>query len=195
VLGAGLAAVVGTSPLTGMNEHRLHTIPIFLASVGLVLIGITLLLVLRVMCPRSVSLEDVENAGQRRSLPHWARYLWSPLHKWRQTIESQQDLYLPCGVTSVRALRQTMIVEEYTLMALSRAEASASNDPARKIIHDAQTARAVRLLELRNAAAKVAMIGEYYNLRRRSSWATVGGVVFGITATACVITAFAWPLH
>ena len=57
----------------------------------------------------------------------------------------------------------------------------------------AQTARAARLLELRTAGAKIAAIGEYYQLRSRSSWATYGGAICGLLGTAAVIAAFAWP--
>ena len=194
VLGAGLAALVGTSPLRGMNEHRMPVGSMALGGAGLVLIGVTLLLVLLVMCPRSVSIHDVETARRRRFLPDSA-CLRAPLFKWQLTVQSEQDLYLPCGVTSVTGLRQAMSVEECTLMALSRATATALDKKARKNIHAAQTARGARLLELRTAATQVATIGEYYNLKRRSTRASVGGVILGVTATACIIAAFAWPLH
>ena len=60
---------------------------------------------------------------------------------------------------------------------------------------DAQAARAARLSDLRVAAARVAAVGEYYKLRYRSTWATYGGVVCGLLATAAIVAAFAWPLH
>jgi hypothetical protein len=46
VLGAGLAAVVGTSPLGALQEHKLHGWAIVLGAVGFVLLGFTLFLVL-----------------------------------------------------------------------------------------------------------------------------------------------------
>ena len=79
-------------------------------------------------------------------------------------------------------------------MALSLAGATARDEEARAILHRAQTARAVRLLELRAAATRVATIGEYYNLKRRSTRATFGGVILGVAATACIVAAFAWPV-
>jgi hypothetical protein len=193
VLGAGLAALVGTSPLRDMNRHGIPRPAIALALSGLVLVAITLILVLLVMCPKSVSLEDVEHAGERQLLPPWA-WLGTPLFKWRKTVESEQDLYLPCGINSVLSLRQSMSIEECTLMALSKAGPTTRDEEARTILHNAQTARIARLLELRTAAGRVATIGEYYNLKRRSARATYGGVSLGVAATACIVAAFAWPV-
>jgi len=87
-----------------------------------------------------------------------------------------------------------MIIEEITLMALSRARATARDQVSSQRLCDAQIARAARLVELRIAAARIATVGEYYKLRYRSSWATYAGVGCGLLATATIFTAFAWPL-
>ena len=188
VLGAALAAVIGTSPLEGMREHKPQAIAIGLGATGLILLGITIFLVLQVMRPQSVSYTDVQDAGP-------GRWPWQkPLYKWQQTIQSQRDLYLPCGVRCLTSLRQSMIIEEITLMALSRATATARDQMSSQILCDARTARAARLLELRTAAARIATVGEYYKLRHRSSWATYAGLVCGLLGTAAIVGAFAWPL-
>lgn len=189
VLGAALAAVAGTSPLTGMREHAPQAVAVGLGSAGLVLLGITLLLVIQVMRPQSVSYTEVQCARRRRWGPQ------RPLYKWRQTIESQQDLYLPCGIRCLTGLRQSMIIEEITLMALSRAQAAVRDITSSQRLCDAQATRVARLSDLRVAAARVAAVGEYYELRRRSTWATYGGVVCGLLGTAAIVAAFAWPLH
>ena len=88
-----------------------------------------------------------------------------------------------------------MIIEEMTLVALSRATATARNPASRHNLGQAQAARAARLRELRAAAAMIATVGEYYTLRYRSSWATYGGILCGLLGTAAIITAFAWPWH
>jgi hypothetical protein len=187
-LGAALAAVIGTSPLAGMREHNPQAIAIILGAAGLIFLGITIFLVLQVMRPQSVSYTDVQCAKPRQ----WP---WQkPLYKWQKTIESHQDLYLPCGVRCLTSLRQSMIIEEITLMALSRATATARDQMSSQMLCDARTARAARLLELRVAAAQIATIGEYYKLRHRSSWATYAGMVCGLLGTAAIVTAFAWPL-
>jgi hypothetical protein len=143
-------------------------------------------LVLQVMRPQSVSYTDVQSA----------RGLWQkPLNTWRDIVESQEDLYLPCGVQCLTSLRQSMIIEEVTLQALARARATARDPAASKMLCQAQTARAARLLELRTAGARIATVGEYYKLRARSTRATYGGVISGVIGTAAVVAAFAWPLH
>ena len=190
VLGAALATVIGTSPLAGMREHGPQPIAILLGSAGLVFLGITMFLVAQVMRPQSVSYADVQYARPRRRwLPR------TPLYNWRTTIESQQDLYLPCGVRCLTGLRQSMIVEQMTLVALSCAGATAGDQASSDALCEAQAARAARLLELRATAAMVATVGEYYKLRHRSSWATYGGILCGLLGTAAIVTAFAWPLR
>jgi hypothetical protein len=190
VLGAGLAAVIGTSPLAGMREHRPSWIAIVLGIAGLIFLGTTLILILQVMRPQSVSYTDVQLAQQRRG---W--FPQSALYTWKKIVESQQDLYLPCGIKCLTSLRQSMIIEEVTLMALARARALAHDGEANRKLCDAQTARAARLLQLRVAAATVATVGEYYRLRYRSTWATYAGMVSGLAGTAAIVAAFAWPLN
>ena len=190
VLGAALATVIGTSPLAGIREHTPQPVAIVLGSAGLVFLGITMFLVLQVMRPQSVSYDAVQNAEPRRRwLPQ------TPLYKWRSAIELHQDLYLPCGVKDLTGLRRSMIIEEVTLMALACALATAGDEASRDKLCEARGARAARLRELRSTAAMVATVGEYYTLRRRSSWATYGGILCGLLGTAAIVTAFAWPLH
>jgi hypothetical protein len=188
VLGAALAAVIGTSPLAGIREHRPQGIAIILGVTGLILLGTTLFLVLQVMRPQSVSYTEVQNAKRRRH-----RLPQSSLYKWQQMVETEQDLYLPAGVTCLTDLRQSMIIEEVTLRALARATATARDHKASLEICDAQIARAARLAELRGAATIIATIGEYYKTRERSTWATYGGVLLGLLGTAAFVAAFAWP--
>jgi hypothetical protein len=92
-------------------------------------------------------------------------------------------------------LRQSMIIEEVTLMALARASAGGHRDAhASQRLCDAQSARAARLMQLRVAAARIASVGEYYKLRERSRWATYAGVLYGLLGTAAIVAAFAWPV-
>lgn len=160
-----------------------------LGLIGLAFLCLTLFLVLQVMRPQSVSYTDVQSATHGRG--PWQK----PLDTWRDIVESQEDLYLPCGVQTLTSLRQSMIIEEVTLQALARGRASSVDLAASQILCQAQTARAARLLELRTAAARIATVGEYYKLRARSTRATYGGVLTALIGTAAVVAAFAWPLH
>lgn len=167
--------------------------------------GVTMVLVLQVMRPEAVSYEDVENARAlpevARTIPKGLRQYWADhcvleksLYRWKHTVESHEDLYLPCGVTSLAELRQFMAIEEVTLTRLAEATENSFERASRKMLSRAQTARAARLLELRTAAAQVAIIGEYYALRARSTRATWGGVTCGLLGAAAIVLAFAWCL-
>jgi hypothetical protein len=79
-------------------------------------------------------------------------------------------------------------------MALAKAKESKEHHGMRKKLEEAQEARGVRLTELRHAAAQVAMIGEYYKLRARSSQATYGGILCYLIGISAIICAFTWPL-
>jgi hypothetical protein len=202
VLGAALASVVGTSPLT---SHHLHAAAAVVGLTGLVFLSITMLLIVQVMRPQAVSYSDIQHARAPRwiaarlhrfagRLRHHSHFLESPLYRWRETIESHQDLYLPCGVTSLTGLRQSMIIEEVTLMALAQAREGAPDTAAVKTLSRAQAARTARLLELRVAAAKVVTVGEYYKLRTRSARATYGGIACSLIGIAAIVAAFSWPI-
>ena len=52
----------------------------------------------------------------------------------------------------------------------------------------------IRLTEFRHAAAQVAIIGEYYKLRARSTRATYGGILCTLIGIAAILIAFTWPM-
>ena len=183
VLGAALAAVVGTSPLAHLEGHRLTWISVTLGVCGLLLLGITLCLVLQVMRPQPVSFIDVQTRSG------------GPLEKWRAVVESQHDMYLPCGIVSLTSLRQSLVIEQVTLQALARARATTQDETESRRLGDAQTARTVRLIELRGAAGRIAAIGEYYMLRARTTRDTYIGVTLALAGTTSIVGAFLWPIQ
>jgi hypothetical protein len=187
VLGAALATLVGTSPLAPLRQHH-TTAEIALLLTGLLLLCVTLFLIVQVMRPQTVSFTDVQHAST-----HGGPF-GPALGRWRETVESQEDLYLPCGVKCLTSLRQSMIIEKITLMALAKAKEGRRHHGMGQKLEEAQEARGIRLTELRHAAAQVAMIGEYYKLRARSTRATYGGILCTLVGTAAIITAFTWPL-
>ena len=185
VLGAALAALIGTSPLALIKGHHFRAGAIVSGAAGLLFLGFTLFLIMQVMRPKAVSFTDVQSA-KTRPFP-------GALGRWQDTVESHQDMYLPCGVRCLTSLRQSMIIEKMTLMALAMAHEHAVNRKMRQELAEAQAARAARLVDLRSAAARITTIGEYYALRGRSTWATYGGILCGLIGTAAIIAAFAWP--
>jgi hypothetical protein len=91
-------------------------------------------------------------------------------------------------------LRQSIIVEEKTLVALAEYTELADSPELRKNLLAGQSARAARLYELRAAAAAVATIGVYYKVRASSSRATYFGILLSLVGIAAVITSVAWPI-
>jgi hypothetical protein len=201
VLGAAIATVIGTSPLAALKGHHLGPIAAGIGLAGLVFVGITMVLVLRVMRPEAVSYETIETAEPPGSLA--SRLTWllrrcyitqRPLYRWRERVQSHQDLYLPCGVSTLTDLRSAMALEEETLVKLAAAGETALDKHAADRLTKAQAARAARLLELRTAAAGIISVGEYYVLRARSTQATYGGTILGLLGTVAIVLAFSWPL-
>lgn len=190
VLGVALAAVVGTSPLTPMRQHHPAAVAIVLGLGGLALLGTTLFLVMQVMRPQEVSYTDIQKADPDRA---WG-FLRPALSRWRDTVESHEDLYLPCGVTSLTSLRQSMIIEDVTLLALAQARGGESGEETSRRLCEAQAARAARLHDLHVTVGQIERIGDYYKLRARSTIATYGGILCGLIGSAAIIAAFAWPL-
>ena len=113
VLGAALAVIVGTSPLSEMTQRINHPTTLAAVSAGLLFLFVTLFLVIQVMRPQSVSFTDVQFATENCGF--WKRVFYgNALYKWQTIIEREPDLHLPCGVRSLTALRQAMIIEEIT---------------------------------------------------------------------------------
>jgi hypothetical protein len=182
-IGASLAALVGTSPLALMRDH-FSWLTVALAVPGILLLGFTMYLVLQVMRPQSVSYADVQIADRTGN---------EPLRAWKAIVEAQQDLYLPCGIKCLTSLRQSMIIEEATLIALAHTAAAAGDAAESARIGQAQIIRSARLRELRDAAARVATIGEFYRVQHRSTLATNLGLPCGLAGTVLIVLAFVLP--
>ncbi len=203
ILGAALASLVPTAPLAG--RHHLSMVSACFGLAGLLCLALTMLLILRVMRPQMVSYEDIQDAEEPsnrrkklyRLIQHRLRQnrtLGSPLFRWKQAIAQHPDLYLPCDVDNLRALRQSVMVEEMTLVALARARENAAGGSTRRKLNDAQAARAARLYELRAAAASIVTIGVYYKVRARSTVATYLGTALSALGIAAIVAAVTWPI-
>jgi hypothetical protein len=193
VLGAALAAVVGTSPSADISSHHLRLSAAIIGLGGLLCLALTMLFVLRVMQSPEVSFEQIETAPQKNNDTRSSSQE-KALSRWRQKIESHPDLYLPCEVISLGELRSFIKLEQATLVQLSHCGEDATDDVAVEKLRSAQEARAARLLELRTAAARITAIGEYYAVQVRSTQARDAGTAFAFLGTALIVLAFAWPL-
>jgi hypothetical protein len=202
VLGLALATVVGSSPLADLASHHLQLAAAWTLLGGLICLSLTMLLILRVMQPQAVSYSDIEDArppalGRKHAHRRWLvmSFLLSPLYEWKRNIERHKDLYLPCDVTSLRDLRESMSLEQATLIKPAEAHNAPSEPLTAEQLGQVQAARAARLVELRYAAARITSIGEFYELKARSTEAMYGGTTLALIGTASIVLAFTWPLH
>jgi hypothetical protein len=208
VLGAALATLIGTSPLVSLKDKPPRGLAWVLGALGLLALAVTLFLLLQVLRPQTTSYVDIQRArgpsaayasrrrgraqdGGETSWARHCRYWHDPLAEWKDLVESEQDLYLPSGVKCLTTLRQMTIIEELTMMALSNAMAhrQATKEDQRNLI-EAQEICAARLGEWRMAGSRIASIGEFYRLHRRSGIATYLGSALGLLGTVLVIAAF-----
>jgi hypothetical protein len=178
VVGATLAVLIGTSPLTDMKQGGASGIG--MGVLGMIFLLATLYLVVRVMQPGLVRYEQLQAASH------------GPLFKWRTRLQDEQDLYLPCGIKCLDTLRQTMIVEELTLRVLGSAVERVT-DEDRAVLEMTIEDRLARLRQLRATVGQVLAVAQFYVVQGRTRIATTWGIGF---ATAGVISiAVALLLH
>ena len=199
VLGAAIGLFIGTSPLGELGKVSFNATGTAWGMAGLGLLFVTLLLLLRVLQPGVVSFEAVQKSDQ-----DGVRTRMDPLVRWKQEAESQQDLYLPCGISSLYGLRVAIIVEEATIGALAGAIQQAATarsrapgpaaDARQQELEEAARARIARLHDLKDAVGEVAAVGEFYVLLQRTWTACIVGGACTAAGIACVITGLA-ALH
>jgi hypothetical protein len=111
------------------------------------------------------------------------------LRRWADVIETHEDLYLPSGVKCLMTLRQLMVVDELTPMALSCALGHPNSARDHAATEAARCARAVRLREWRTAASHIVTIGDCHRLSRRGAWPAYVGGLCGVLGTLAVVGA------
>jgi hypothetical protein len=180
VLGATLAVLIGTSPLTDMRRGGVWAMA--LGTLGMICLLVTLYLVLRVMQPGLIRYEQLQAARH------------GPLAEWRARLQDEQDLYLPCGIKCLVTLRQTMIVDELTLTVLQAAvEKPAASSEDRTVLQKAIKGRAARLEQLKAAVGQVLAIAEFYDVQAKTRISTTWGI--GFAAAGVLAIAGALSLH
>jgi hypothetical protein len=103
VLVAALAAIIGTSPLAKPRDH-LQVPAAAIGGAGLIFLGVTMFLVLRVMRPQAVTYAEVQDARPLRSLarmlPKRLRRHWRHSHRWMVQSGAQSLLNCRCPIIS-----------------------------------------------------------------------------------------------
>ncbi len=204
VLGLALATIVGSSPLADLGSHHLQVTAYVILVLGLAFLSVTMILILRVLQPQAVSYTEIENPREHKGIAanksiarRWPviPFLSSPLFEWKENIVRHKDLYLPCNVTSLRGLRESMSLEQATLSKLAESGADPAIHLTTDRLRQVQAARLARLMELRAVAARITSIGACYELKARSIEAMYWGTTCAFIGTAAIVLAFAWPLR
>jgi hypothetical protein len=131
VIGLALATLIGTSPFADLSARHPGGWFWVTGLAGLICLALTLLLLTDVLLPGvtsydAIQMSDRGSRNRTRTTRRGTTAHSNPLQTWKRQVESQQDLWLPSGVKCLVTLREAMIVDELTLIALSDAESKAT---------------------------------------------------------------------
>jgi hypothetical protein len=106
VLGAALAALIGSAPLANLRDLYVPWLAYLYGGAGLVLLALTLFLVLRVLVPRVTGFNDLTSGGRS-------------FRKLKTRLEGHGGVLLPTGITSMDELACRAQLEARTLNQLA----------------------------------------------------------------------------
>jgi hypothetical protein len=207
-LGAALAALVGTAPLTGLSDDYIAWWAYGSAALGLVLVGVTLFLVLQVLVPGVTGFGDMMYDKDFAEL--------------RGKADRAKGVMLPTGIQSLAELGVRADLEARTLNALamrirelgpeegtppgktsktlrslrrsdrSEGHTQESGNPAGELeaLKWAQQARGHWLEVLTTEITQWTSVGAYEVVRKAAQSARTLGLLTGVAGTAAIILAF-----
>lgn len=206
VLGAALAALLGTAPLTGLRNTGVTPLALTVAVIGLLLIGITLFLVVRVLIPVDLNFRDLCEASYPGGKPPRGLRKWlagmrhrGALARLRADIESSEAVALPLGIKSLADLADRVRVEELTLTAIAQTLGSEKTRKNAEVLtdqrlKDAQEGRASWLAHLTNTMERWTTVASFAGLRAKADLAKTVGITAAILGVGCIVVAFLLPV-
>jgi hypothetical protein len=197
VLGAALAALIGTAPLSGLQGKQIPPLAFGAAAAGLFLIAVTLFLVLRVLVPNVTGFGDIIAAEPKRFFRR------RKFHSLQEQASRGGGVMLPIGIGSLPELGWRSRIESQTLDKLAQTiseksqqqgeENSDSSSPPLNVLKDAQKVRGRWLTLLTNEITQWTSIGAYVVVKRAAGAARFWGLIFGVLGTAAIVWAFLQP--
>jgi hypothetical protein len=179
ILGAALAALIGTAPLSGVRNEYIPWDAYLCAGIGLGLIVLTIYLVIRVLVPQVTLFTDLVISDDFDDL--------------RSRIQGGSGILLPIGIHTLAELGGRAQVEALTLNAL----AFEATDHALQLSVDfakaARDGRAKWLNYLNQNIAQWTTVATYEEVRKRVGVARIWGLIAGAIGTASIILAFLLP--
>jgi hypothetical protein len=223
VLGAALAALIGSAPLANLRDLYVPRLAYLYGGVGLVLVALTLFLVLRVLVPRVTGFDDLTSGGRSfRTLGgRWFRKLRGrSFRELKARLEGHGGVLLPTGISSFDELACRAQLEERTLnqlailltqvkhpdSAISKERGAASsllhrskkpdadtNEQRYATLAAAQAGRAQWLTYLTETITQWTAVASYQDVADRAGLARGVGLISGTVGTALIVVSFLMP--
>jgi hypothetical protein len=204
ILGAALGVLIGTAPLSNLQDRVVPASALYTAGAALLSIGVTLFLVLRVLVPNVTSFGDVIDTGSRRRRG-WQRRAGRKFEYLRQQACRGGGVMLPIGISSLTELGWRSQVDNFTLNRIAQKIDELEQVVAAKTLDrvgrraaieqirglkNAQEVRGRWADYLRNEITQWTSIATYTVVRRSAGWARMLGLFCGLLATALIAWAF-----
>lgn len=187
IIGAALGALIGTAPLSGLQGKQIPESAMISAALGVLFIGVTLYLVLRVLVPNVTVFGDIIDQPKRA--------LFSKFHHLQEQASRGGGVMLPAGISSLAELGWCSQIERQTLDLLVVEINEARGQPNSKveILETALNIRGQWYNYLANQIAQWTSIGAYIVVKRAAGVARIPGLLFGIAGTVLIVWAFLQP--
>jgi hypothetical protein len=198
VIGAALAAIVGTAPLSPLGGKDIDwvSLPGFLIVIGLVLLGGTIFLVLSVLVPGIPTFADLMKPIPVPKFLGWELPWWIPMStpraRWlmAEKVAEKNGVQLPIGIHSLNELGYGVRIEEMTLDKIAERVAQTKDKVEIEAWTRVKTDRGHWLESLKSNVAQWTIVGSYLSVKVRSDRARSIGLVCGIVGGALLVAGY-----
>jgi hypothetical protein len=179
ILGAALAALIGSAPLSGIRDDYIPRAAYLCAGFGLAFLVFTIFLVIRVLIPQVTLFGDFFKDDHFKDL--------------EEIIERSSGIMLPIGISTLAELGGRVRLEAITLNELARDAAEQSSPIGADLADSARTGRGKWLEYLSRQVDQWTAIASYDEVRQRVGFVRIGGLITGGIGTALIVLAFLIP--
>jgi len=198
VIGAALAAIVGTAPLSPLGGKDIDWVSLsgLLIGIGLALLGVTIFLVLSVLVPGIPTFADLMKPIPVPKFLRWELPWWIPMStpraRWlmAEKVAEKNGVQLPIGIHSLNELGYGIRIEEMTLDRIAERLAQTKDKDQIAAWTKVKTDRGQWLESLKSSVAQWTIVGSYLSVKVRSDRARSIGLVSGIVGGALLVAGY-----